>query len=63
MYEYYLPIVVAALTVLLLGWWNPRALQTKNHAGKPSGYPSYLWLSLSVLIIGVLGVWWLKQRL
>ena len=61
-YEHYIPVVLAALAVLILGCWNPRALQTRNHAGQPSGYPSYLWLSLCALLVGVLAVWLLQKR-
>lgn len=60
-YERYIPVIVAALAVLVLGWLNPLALQTRNYSGKSAGCPSYLWLSLAVLLIGSLCVWGIKQ--
>jgi len=56
-YRRYLPVVIAALTVLILGFWNPKALQAKNHGGRR---PSYLWLSLAALIAGIIVVWFIK---
>lgn len=61
-YEHYLPVVLAALTVLILGCWNPQALQAQNSQGKPSGYPSYLWLSLFAFLVGILAVWLYNQK-
>lgn len=55
MHEHYLPVVVAALTVLLLGAWNPPMLQHLDH-GKPTGHPSYLWLSVLALLFGGVAV-------
>jgi len=60
-YEHYLPVVLAALTVLILGCWNPKGLQAQNN-GKASGYPSYLWLSLFALIVGMMTVWGYNQQ-
>ncbi len=51
--DHYYPIIVAALTVLILGCWNPVALQAVQN-GKPSGHPSYMWLSFMSLIAGLL---------
>ena len=53
MTDHYLSVVVAALTVLILGCWNPVVLQAHQN-GKPSGHPSYMWLSLLALIAGLL---------
>ena len=61
-YEHYLPIVLAALTVLVLGCWNPRALQVRDQQGKALGHPSYLWLSLFALLVGLLSVWTYNQN-
>jgi H+/Cl- antiporter ClcA len=59
MYDHYLPIVVAALTVLVLGCWNPRALQTTQN-GQPTGCPNYLWLALFALLAGLLSCYLMK---
>ena len=52
MNDHYLPIVVSALAVLILGCWNPVVLQSMQN-GKPSGQPSYMWLSLMALLAGL----------
>lgn len=52
-YELYLPAVLAALTILLLGCWNPKALQAKK-GGVATGCPSYMWLALISLLVGLL---------
>lgn len=49
----YLPIVVAALTVLILGCLNPVVLQSMQ-GGKSTGHPSYMWLSFAALVSGLL---------
>lgn len=59
MYDHYLPVVVAALTVLILGCWNPRALQTMQN-GQPTGNPSYMWLALFALLAGLLSCYLMK---
>jgi hypothetical protein len=61
-HEHYLPVVLAALTVLILGCWNPKSLQAQESKGKPSGYPSYMWLSLFALLVGVLAVWMYNEK-
>lgn len=53
MYDHYLPVVVAALVVLILGCWNPKVLQAQR-GGVPSGHPSYMMLSLFALLAGLL---------
>lgn len=53
MTDHYLSVVIAALTVLILGCWNPVVLQARQN-GKPSGHPSYMWLSLLALLAGLL---------
>lgn len=53
MTDHYLPLVIAALTVLILGCWNPVSLQARQ-SGKPSGHPSYMWLSGAALVAGLL---------
>lgn len=61
--EHYLPVVLAALTVLLLGCWNPKALQEskEEQARHASGAPSYKWLALFALLVGMLAVWCYNQ--
>lgn len=59
MYDHYLPIILAALAILIVGCWNPRGLQSV-HAGQPSGHPSYLWLSLISLIVGLVSCYALQ---
>jgi hypothetical protein len=53
MHEKYLAVVVSALVVLLLGCWNPKALQLTQN-GVPSGHPNYMWLALLSLLAGLL---------
>lgn len=53
-YEYYLPLVISALVVVLLGCWNPKCLQTKEH-GLPSGKLNYPLVALLSFLSGVLG--------
>ncbi len=53
MTDHYLPVIVAALTVLILGCWNPKPLQAVQN-GQPSGHPSYMWLALLSLLAGLL---------
>lgn len=53
-YESYLPVVLAALTVLVLGCLNPPALQVRDANGNPNGCPNYLWLALFALVVGAL---------
>jgi hypothetical protein len=49
----YLAVILSALTVLVLGCWNPTPLQTVQH-GKPTGQPNYMWLALLSLLVGLL---------
>lgn len=58
-HEHYLPVVLAALTVLLLGCWNPKFLrETKEEQAKhANGAPSYKWLALFALLAGILAVY------
>jgi len=53
MNDHFAPVVVAALTVLILGCLNPVVLQSRM-AGKPTGHPSYMWLSFCSLVAGLL---------
>lgn len=55
-HEHFLPVVIAALTVLVIGCWNPPPLQSKDSKGNPSGHPSYLWMSVFALIFGSIAV-------
>ncbi len=64
-HEQYLAVALAALTVLILGCWNPVGLQSKNGSngqGSPSGKPSYLWLALFAFLVGALCVWSQQQQ-
>lgn len=55
-YEHYLPVILSALTVVLLGCWNPKSLRAKpDEVSK--GVPSYKWLALFALLVGMLTVW------
>lgn len=56
-HEHYLPILLAAFTVLILGCANFRAFQSRTADGKPSGYPSSAWLASLALLVGLLSVW------
>lgn len=56
MYDLYFPIVISALTVLILGAWNPRGLQTVQN-GQPNGNPNYMWLALISLLVGLLAAY------
>lgn len=55
MFDNYLPVVIAALSILILGCWNPRELQTVQN-GQPTGCPNYMWLALISLLVGLLSV-------
>ena len=48
----YLCIILAILTVLVLGCWNPRSLQVKQD-GVATGQPNYVWLAFWGLVVGV----------
>ncbi len=52
-YDHYIPIILAIVTILTLGCWNPQALQTRNS----NGSPNYLWLSLFAFCVGIFAVW------
>ena len=51
-YGKYIPLVVSALTVLLLGMANPRLLQKRSN-GTPTGEVDPKWLALAGLGAGV----------
>ncbi len=53
-YEKYLPVVLAALSVLVLGSLNPPQLQSKTKGGQRTGCPSYLWSAIIALLVGLL---------
>jgi hypothetical protein len=60
MQDSYIPLFVAALTVLILGCWNPKVLQ-KTHAGQPTGHPSYMWIAALSLLAGLLTCFLMKD--
>ena len=58
-YNNYLPIIAAALAVLVFGCLNLDCFKVKNNGAvktdfSPKGVPNYLWLALIALIVGVL---------
>jgi hypothetical protein len=53
----YLAIVAAGLAVIVLGCWNPKALQAKDSSNSDSGYPNYLWLALGAVLVGGFVCW------
>ncbi len=61
-HEQYLAVALAALTVLILGCWNPVGLQAKDSNGAAKGYPSYMWLTLFAFLVGALCVWGQQQQ-
>ena len=61
-HEQYLAIALTALTVLILGCWNPKALQARNPSGNALGYPNYLWLAFFAFIVGSLYCWFQHQQ-
>ena len=63
-YEHYLPVVLAALTVILLGCWNPKFMredQAERAKHALLGGPSYKWLAFFALVVGMLAVWCYNQ--
>lgn len=54
-YEHYLPVVMAAVIVWLLGVWNPKFV--KEDRPRKDGSPSPTKLALFALIIGCIFVW------
>jgi hypothetical protein len=52
----YLGVILAALTLIVLGCWNPQSLQVQQN-GKASGCPNYLWLALIALVVGIATVY------
>ena len=61
MYDQYLPILIAALTILIIGCWNPEALQS-HKGGVPTGHPSYMMLSLFALLAGLLSAYLMQGK-
>lgn len=58
----YVPVFIAALAVLLVGWWNPKQLRSKQAAnpstvaGQCHEHTDYRWLALIALVAGAGGV-------
>lgn len=52
----YVGVLVTAIVILLLGWWNPAFIQSER-GGVRTGCPNYLWLALAGFILGLLVVW------
>ena len=61
MYDQYLPILIAALTILIIGCWNPEALQARKD-GMPTGHPSYMMLSLFALLAGLISAYLMQGK-
>lgn len=59
--EKLVPVVVAALAVLILGCWNPKCFQVKGDGAPGNGGPNYLWLALFALIFGWLACVMMKK--
>jgi hypothetical protein len=53
-YKKYVCIVVIAVVVAVLGYWNPTFLQEKDANGAPTGCQNFWYVSLAVLILGCL---------
>jgi H+/Cl- antiporter ClcA len=60
MYQY-CGVVITALTVVLLGCWNPVGLQQKDAAGKANGCPNYLWVALIALLVGIVVCYFMRM--
>jgi len=60
MYECYIPVIVASLVIIGLGFWNPVFLQTMQN-GRPTGNPNFLWLALGALLGGVIAALFLSN--
>jgi hypothetical protein len=56
MYDQYLPVLISALTILLIKCWNPEVLQSQKD-GRPTGYPSYMMVALVSLLAGLLAAY------
>ena len=55
-YDLYVPVILSALTILVLGCINFKSLQIKRN-GVATGYPNYMYLALISLIVGSLSVY------
>ncbi len=55
-FSFYIPVLLAALTVFLVGLCNPVMMQSRDKNDKPTGHPSCLWLSISALVVGLIAV-------
>ena len=62
-HERYLAVAFAALTVFILGMWNPKCLQNKKQVTSAvEGHPNYLLLALLAFMVGALCVWSQHQQ-
>lgn len=55
-FENYLPGIIAAISVLALGYFNPPSLQSTDN-GVPTGQPNYLYLAGAVMVAYIAVVW------
>ncbi len=53
---HYLPILLMAATILILGFANLKAFQATKGPHK-MGYPDYRWLAAISAAVGALAVW------
>jgi hypothetical protein len=61
-YNKYLPLIVAAVVILVVGFLNPKFLQKEYSCPCPDasvpvqmvGVPNYMWLALLGLVAGLL---------
>jgi hypothetical protein len=58
-YEYYIPVVVVVLVLLVLGHMNPVMLQSK----KSPGNPNYMLWALVLLLVGVASTYLVCEHL
>jgi len=46
--------IIASLSILIVGFINPESLQSRDSEGKTTGHPSYAWLSIISLVVGII---------
>lgn len=62
MSERALPVILSALSVVVIGCWNPVALQSKTHEGQPSGHSSYFFIAVIALLVGLLVAYFTNEE-
>jgi hypothetical protein len=61
MYKRYLPVIVAALAIIIIGCLNPKPLQTVKN-DKPTGCPNYIWLAVISMMVGIAVCYLIKMQ-